>query len=142
MAASVKQKRQPNPDNPVVKQLANQLLGIHPKLVSAALPHRIFPSCFNRYVKDESYDFHINAAIISIPINRDVLRSDMSMTAFSSVPDSYEAGELVIQVEFSEQRIKGQAGDALLYQSSSLHKAPCLKRPKNGCHNLDAKLSN
>jgi PKHD-type hydroxylase len=125
MAASVKQNGQANPDDPKVKQLTNQLLGIfgaHPKLVSAALPHRIFPPCFNRYVKDESYGFHVDAAIMRMPNSQDVLRSDMSMTTFLSDPDTYEGGELVIQTEFGEQRIKGQAGDAVLYQSSSLHK--------------------
>lgn len=125
MAASVKQNGQANPDDPKVKQLTNQLLsifGAHPMLVSAALPHRIFPPCFNRYVKDESYGFHVDAAIMRMPNSQDVLRSDMSMTTFLSDPDSYEGGELVIQTEFGEQRIKGQAGDAVLYQSSSLHK--------------------
>jgi PKHD-type hydroxylase len=125
MAASVKQNTQANPDDPTVKQLTNQLLGIfgaHPKLVSAALPHRIFPPCFNRYAKDESYGFHVDAAIMRMPNSQDVLRSDMSMTTFLSDPDTYQGGELVIQTEFGEQRIKGQAGDAVLYQSSSLHK--------------------
>lgn len=125
MAASVKQNTQANPDDPIVKQLTNQLLGIfgaHPKLVSAALPHRIFPPCFNRYTKDESYGFHVDAAIMRMPNSQDVLRSDMSMTTFLSDPDSYEGGELVIQTEFGEQKIKGQEGDAVLYQSSSLHK--------------------
>lgn len=125
MAASVKHNAQANPDNPTVKQLTNQLLGIfgaHPKLVSAALPHRIFPPCFNRYAKDESYGFHVDAAIMRMPNSQEVLRSDMSMTTFLSDPDSYQGGELVIQTEFGEQRIKGQAGDGVLYQSSSLHK--------------------
>jgi PKHD-type hydroxylase len=125
MAASVKQNGQANPDDPKVKQLTNQLLGIfgaHPKLVSAALPHRIFPPCFNRYAKDESYGFHVDAAIMRMPNSQDVLRSDMSMTTFLSDPDTYEGGELVIKTEFGEQRIKGQAGDAILYSSSSLHK--------------------
>ena len=125
MAASVKQNGQANPDDPKVKQLTNQLLGIfgaHPNLISAALPHRIFPPCFNRYVKDESYGFHVDAAIMRMPNSQDVLRSDMSMTTFLSDPKTYEGGELVIQTEFGEQRIKGQAGDAVLYQSSSLHK--------------------
>jgi PKHD-type hydroxylase len=46
----------------------------------------------------------------------------MSMTTFLSNPSTYEVGELVIQTEFDEQRIKGQAGDSVLYQSSSLHR--------------------
>lgn len=125
MAASVKQNAQANPDDDKVKQLTNQLLGIfgaNPKLVSAALPHRIFPPAFNRYTAGETYGFHVDAAIMRMPNSQDVLRSDMSMTTFLSDPDTYQGGELVIQTEFGEQRFKGQAGDAILYPSSSLHK--------------------
>ena len=51
MAASVKNNNQADANNDSVRQLANQLLariGETPKLVSAALPHKIFPPCFNR----------------------------------------------------------------------------------------------
>lgn len=125
MAASVKQNTQANPEDAKVKQLANQLLaifGANPKLVSAALPHCIFPPCFNSYTNGETYGFHVDAAIMRLPHSQQVLRSDLSMTTFLSEPDSYEGGELVIQTEFGEQHIKGNAGDAVLYQSSSLHK--------------------
>lgn len=131
MAATVKQNAQANSEDPSVKQLTNQLLGIfgaNSKLVSAALPHRIFPPCFNRYGKGESYGFHVDAAIMRLPNSQEVLRSDMSMTTFLSDPDSYEGGELVIQTEFGEQRIKGQAGDAVLYESSSLHKVTAVTK--------------
>jgi PKHD-type hydroxylase len=125
MAATVKQNGQANPEDPTVKQLSNQLLGIfgaNPRLVSAGLPHRIFPPCFNRYAKGEAYGFHVDAAIMRMPNSQEVIRSDMSMTTFLSDPSTYEGGELVIQTAFGEQRIKGQAGDAILYQSSSLHR--------------------
>lgn len=131
MAASVKQNGQANPEDPIVKQLTNQLLsifGAHPKLVSAALPHRIFPPAFNRYSTGETYGFHVDAAIMRLPNSQEVLRSDMSMTTFLSEPESYEGGELVIQTEFGEQRIKGEAGDAVLYQSSSLHKVTAVTK--------------
>lgn len=124
MAASVKQNRQADPDNPRVQKLANSLLqkfGSTSKLISAALPHRIFPPCFNRYSQQESYGFHVDAAIMRIPHSTEVLRSDLSMTVFFSEPDEYEGGELEIKTEFGNHKIKATAGDAILYPSGSLH---------------------
>ncbi|MFQ3251606.1 MAG: PKHD-type hydroxylase [Glaciecola sp.] len=124
MAASVKQNGQADANNEEVINLTNRLLakfGNTPKLISAALPHRIFPPCFNRYLQGETYGFHVDAAIMRMPNSNEVLRSDMSMTTFLSEKDEYEGGELVIQTELGEQRIKLNAGDAVLYPSSTLH---------------------
>ncbi|MGJ8674702.1 MAG: Fe2+-dependent dioxygenase [Pseudoalteromonas sp.] len=125
MAASVKLNGQADSNDPQVQSLTNKLLakfGSTPKLISAALPHRIFPPCFNRYLEGETYGFHVDAAIMRMPNSNEVLRSDMSMTTFLSEADEYEGGELIIQTEFGEQKIKLNAGDAVLYPSSSLHK--------------------
>lgn len=124
MSASVKDNAQADASNDTVKQLANALLakyGETPKLVSAVLPQKIFPPCFNRYAQGETYGFHVDASIMRMPQSSEVLRSDMSMTLFLSEPDEYEGGELVIKTEFGEQRVKPQAGDAVTYPSSSLH---------------------
>jgi|TARA_B100002049_G_C16037382_1_gene357332 PKHD-type hydroxylase len=125
MAASVKNNGQADAQHPRVMQLANVLLGKlgnHPKVVAGALPQRIFPPCFNRYSKTQTYGYHVDAAIMRLPNSADVLRSDMSMTVFLSHLDEYEGGELVIQTGFGEQRIRCEAGSAILYPSSSLHK--------------------
>ncbi|MCG9697595.1 Fe2+-dependent dioxygenase [Shewanella sp. Isolate11] len=125
MAASVKNNNQADSEDAKVRQLANQLLariGNVPKVVSAALPHKIFPPCFNRYSESEQYGFHVDAAIMRIPGTNDVLRSDMSMTVFLSDPEEYQGGELIIATEFGEQQIKLPAGYAVLYPSSSLHR--------------------
>ncbi len=125
MAASVKNNNQADGENVMVRQLANQLLGRIgnvPKVVSAALPHKIFPPCFNRYSETQEYGFHVDAAIMRIPNTNEVLRSDMSMTVFLSEPDEYQGGELIIATEFGEQQIKLPAGYAVIYPSSSLHR--------------------
>ncbi|WOX06936.1 Fe2+-dependent dioxygenase [Microbulbifer pacificus] len=125
MSAEVKNNHQADPADPTVRQLANQLLsrmGETPQLISAALPHRIFPPVFNRYGEREEYGWHVDGAIMRIPGSNDVLRSDMSMTLFLSEPEEYEGGELVIATEFGEQRVKLPAGSAVVYPSSSLHK--------------------
>jgi PKHD-type hydroxylase len=125
MAASVKNNNQADANNTHVRQLANQLLsriGETPKLVSAALPHKIFPPCFNCYSETQEYGYHVDAAIMRIPGTTEVLRSDMSMTTFLSEPEEYEGGELIISTEFGHQSIKLPAGYAVVYPSSSLHK--------------------
>ncbi len=125
MAASVKNNNQADGKDAMVRQLTNQLLGRIgkvPKIVSAALPHKIFPPCFNRYSETQEYGFHVDAAIMRIPNTNEVLRSDMSMTVFLSEPEEYQGGELIIATEFGEQQIKLPAGYAVLYPSSSLHR--------------------
>ncbi|WP_218353955.1 Fe2+-dependent dioxygenase [Alteromonas lipotrueiana] len=125
MAAQVKNNGQADASNPEIRQLANQLLGSlgnHTKVVSGALPQRIFPPCFNRYSESQKYGYHVDAAIMRIPGTTEVMRSDMSMTVFLSDPQSYLGGELVIQTGFGEQAVKLNAGSAVLYTSSSLHK--------------------
>ena len=125
MAAEVKNNHQADPANPAVQQLANQLLGRMgetPRLISRALPHRIFPPVFNRYGETEEYGWHVDGAIMRIPGSSEVLRSDMSMTLFLSEQEEYEGGELVIATDFGEQRVKLPAGSAVVYPSSSLHK--------------------
>ncbi|WP_119967983.1 Fe2+-dependent dioxygenase [Shewanella japonica] len=131
MAAVVKQNSQALASDAKVQQLANQLLnkiGETPKVVSAALPHQIFPPCFNRYAESEEYGFHVDAAVMRVPNTQVVLRSDVSMTVFLSEPDEYDGGELIIATEFGEQSIKLPAGYAVVYPSSSLHKVTAVTR--------------
>ncbi|MAD74703.1 MAG: Fe2+-dependent dioxygenase [Rheinheimera sp.] len=130
MAASVKKNGQADAGDNQVQQLANRLLarlGHTPALLSAALPHRIFPPCFNCYGEGETYGLHVDAAIMRMP-NNEILRSDLSMTTFLSEPDEYQGGELVIETEFGQQRVKLSAGDAVLYSSGSLHKVTPVTR--------------
>ena len=131
MAADVKHNAQADPEDGHVREMVNLILhkmGQHPTLVSAALPHRIFPPVFNRYRAGETYGYHVDAAIMRMPDSSEVIRSDVSMTLFLSQPDEYEGGELVISTEFGEQRVKCKAGDAVAYPSSSLHQVSPVTR--------------
>jgi len=105
--------------------LANELLslfGRHPLFMSAALPHRIFPPRFNRYGEGEQYGTHVDASIMPLPGSPDVVRSDLSVTVFLSDAADYDGGELVIEEQFGAQEVKLDAGDLVLYPSSSLHR--------------------
>jgi len=117
----------------VGQSLGQQLLqkmGHHPRLVSAALPHRIFPPVFSLYQQDEHYGAHVDAAVMQIPGTGEVMRSDVSMTLFLSPPENYDGGELEIEGQFGAQAIKLNAGDAVIYPSSSLHRVTPVTRGK------------
>lgn len=133
MASTVKNNHQADANDANIRQLANRLLariGATPKLISSALPHKIFPPCFNQYGISEEYGYHVDAAIMRLPDSQDVLRSDVSMTVFLNEPDEYDGGELIIATEFGEQKIKLAAGQAVVYPSSSLHKVTAVTRGK------------
>lgn len=123
-AALVKHNEQANLQSPITQQLSQSLLQkfySHPAFVTSALPLKIYPPRFCRYLNGHSYGFHVDSAVISIPNTQSVLRSDLSMTLFLNNPDEYDGGELVVTTEFGEQSVKLKAGSAVVYPSSSLH---------------------
>jgi len=90
----------------------------NPQYKSAALPHRIAAPFYARYTENMEYGDHVDDPVMGAA---DRYRSDVSITVFLSSPDDYDGGELVIKTSFGEQLVKLNAGDAVLYPSSSLH---------------------
>lgn len=131
LAALAKRNEQADSSCGIAQALANRLLGKlghHATFVSACLPHQIYPPVFNRYQSEQSYGTHVDAPIMRIGGTNQILRSDVSMTLFLSPADSYDGGELVIEGEFGAQEIKLDAGDAVVYSSSSLHRVNPVSR--------------
>lgn len=95
----------------------------NPTFTSAALPNKIFPPMFNCYQGGGEFGLHIDNAI-RYPAESPHLpiRTDLSITVFCSDPNSYEGGELIIEDTFGTQSVKLEAGSALLYPATSLHK--------------------
>jgi PKHD-type hydroxylase len=58
---------------------------------------------------------------MQVPGTRVTVRSDLSATLFLSEPDEYEGGELEVDGATGRQTIKLNAGDMILYPSSSVH---------------------
>ena len=96
-----------------------------PLFFAAVLPHRTLPPRFNCYRAGGEYGFHVDGAIMSLPVPQDSppvnLRSDVSCTLFLSDPSEYDGGELTIEDSFGEHTVKLPAGDMIVYPSSSLH---------------------
>jgi PKHD-type hydroxylase len=118
-------------DDPLGQQIGELILralGAHPLFLSAALPLKVLPPRFNRYVDGGSYGNHVDNAVFSLPGTPHRIRSDLSATLFFSDPDEYEGGELVIEDTFGTQRVKLPRGQMLLYPGSSLHRVEPVTR--------------
>lgn len=88
--------------NPVFKAMAR------PKLLVGLL--------VSRYRPGMEYGLHVDDAMMQ------GIRTDLSFTVFLSPPQTYEGGELVIEGNDAESAIKLQAGSAVVYPTTSLHR--------------------
>jgi PKHD-type hydroxylase len=82
-------------------------------------PQRIAMPSLTRYGVGMKYGAHTDAAFL--PLGPQPLRSDVSCTVFISDPGSYAGGELVVYMGSEEVRIKGNAGQAIFYPSTTIH---------------------
>ncbi len=85
-----------------------------------ALPHRVATPIVARYTPGMHYGDHVDDPIMGPEGGK--YRTDISCTIFLSDPNDYEGGELVIRTPFGEQRVKLEAGDAVIYPSGTLHR--------------------
>jgi PKHD-type hydroxylase len=84
-----------------------------------AFPKAIMPPLLTRYDAGMHYGIHVDAAYMQI--GERSLRSDLSCTIFISDDSDYEGGTLRIRLGSMDLRIKGKAGSAIVYPSTSLH---------------------
>ena len=91
----------------------------HPVYQQAVLPRRVAAPYYARYTAGMHYGDHIDDPVMGSGI--DQYRSDVSTTVFLSDGSEYDGGELVIRGSFGDQRVKLEAGDVVIYPSSSVH---------------------
>lgn len=104
-------------------QLNNLVMGKliqHPVYLSAAMPAKIAVPFYAKYSNGMQYGKHIDDPIMGPPGQR--YRTDLSITVFLNPPEAYDGGELVVQTAFGEQRVKLDAGNAIMYPSGSTHR--------------------
>ena len=85
---------------------------VRPKVIHSIL--------FSRYNDGMSYDTHVDNALMKN--NGSFCRSDISFTLFLNSPQDYEGGELTIEGVQEEQHYKLDAGSAIIYPSTTLHR--------------------
>ena len=130
-AALAKRNEQLAEDTPAARDAGNLVLdalGRSPLFVAAALPLKVYPPLFNRYAGGQDFGLHVDNAIRMKRGSDFRIRSDLSATLFLADPDSYDGGELVVEDQFGEQRVKLPAGHMVLYPASSLHRVEPITR--------------
>jgi PKHD-type hydroxylase len=129
--APVKNNQQLDEASALARELGNTIvaeLERNPLFVSAILPHRVYPPMFNRYGEGMQFGTHVDGAVRMIPGGGQKLRTDLSATLFLSPPQSYDGGELVIESDFGNQTAKLDAGELVVYSSTSRHRVSEVRR--------------
>ena len=128
-ARDVKRNEQADLSSPAGQKLQSSILSAiskNPILRAAARPKVISNLLISRTANGGYYGAHIDNALMqkgSTPF-----RSDLSFTLFLSPPNDYDDGELVIHSAGTSNEIKADAGDLLLYPSSSVHEVSPVTR--------------
>lgn len=104
-----------SPELTAVLAAVEQALAGNPVFRSAARPKAITPLILSRYRAGQTYGTHVDDAMMQ------GLRTDLSFTLFLADPESYDGGALIIEDTFESRAIKLNAGDMILYPSTSLH---------------------
>ena len=123
-SALAKDNMQLPEDHPVARQLGDTILGAlqrNPLFISAALPLRVFPPLFNRYLGGHSFGNHVDNAIRQVTGSAVRIRTDLSATLFLAEPGEYDGGELMVEDTYGVHSVKLPAGHLILYPSTSLH---------------------
>lgn len=94
----------------------------HPLFVSAALPKHLLAPMFNRYEGGGHYGNHVDNSVQFDGRIGERVRSDVSTTVFLCEPDEYEGGELIVEDTYGTHEVKLNAGDAIVYPATSLHR--------------------
>ena len=103
-------------------------LGRTPLFIAAALPAKVYPPLFNRYRQGETFGTHVDNAVRARAGTDFRIRTDLSATLFLAEPEEYDGGELTIEGQFGEQKVKLPAGHMILYPASSLHRVTPVTR--------------
>lgn len=103
-------------------ELNNLVMGSlvkHPTYKSAAMPLKVATPYYARYTQGMAYGEHVDDPVMG---EGQLYRSDISVTIFLNDPADYDGGELVITTAFGDQAVKLDAGDAVLYPASTVHR--------------------
>ena len=98
----------------------------HPMYRNGALPLHAASPLYGRYRPGMAYGEHLDDPIMGT--GGVLYRSDVAVTVFLCAPEEYDGGELVIGMAAGEQKVKGAAGDAVLYPASTLHQVSPVRR--------------
>ena len=108
-----------DPMSQKASQMALAALQRSEQAINFVFPRRVPAPTLSRYAAGMKYGAHTDAAFL--PLAPEPLRSDVSCTIFISRPEEYQGGELLIHLGTEAVGIKGAAGSAIFYPSTTLH---------------------
>ncbi|MEO0600898.1 MAG: Fe2+-dependent dioxygenase, partial [Myxococcota bacterium] len=116
----------------VVHARLQQVVRDHPVIRAAARPRKLSALLLSRTGPGGGYGAHVDNAMMGRGADR--LRTDLSFTLFLSDPGTYDGGELEIDRPGMVQSFKPDAGDLVLYPTSSVHRvAPVTRGERLAC---------
>ncbi|MDC0831980.1 PKHD-type hydroxylase [Leptolyngbya valderiana BDU 20041] len=101
-----------------LRKLVQGAFDCNPLFQTAVRPRKIHSILFSRYDEGMSYGRHADNALMGA----EFWRSDVSFTVFLNSPSDYDGGELAIESADDEKSYKLDAGSAIVYPSSTLHR--------------------
>lgn len=122
-ARAVKHNRQLAPEDPLARRWGQAIaaaFSCREDAKNASLPHTIMPFRFRRYQPGMGYGDHVDLPVMATA--RGPLRTDLAMTVWISDPGDYDGGELVIHTAFGDRAIKRDAGAAVIYPATMVHR--------------------
>lgn len=103
-----------------INQLLEAALQNNAMFREAGLPKAVLPFMISMYEQGMQYGMHVDSPLMyAHPVQ---LRADMSMTIFLNDPSEYEGGELEIEDDGQPRLYKLNAGDAIIYSTTKLHR--------------------
>ncbi len=126
--SSVKNNLQVSQNDPAAAEpgmILRDALFQHPDLRHFAYPRNMARPTVSVYRPGMAYGWHVDEALFP---SQPPMRSDLSCTVFLSDPDTYEGGELVIQLGQEQLSYKLPAGDAIVYPSTTIHQVTPVTR--------------
>lgn len=127
-AREVKNNHQAKPSSGLagVQKTIVDALNSHAVFRALALPDRIAPPLISRTGTGQGYGTHVDDALMGREGAR--IRTDLSVTVFLSHSKDYDGGELIVDSLAGEDGAKFEAGDAVIYPSSTLHRVEQVTR--------------
>ena len=91
------------------------------------MPVKIMPMRVSRYEVGMEYGWHVDAVTMTNP-KGELVRTDVASTVFLADPDEYDGGELTVMTPMGKVQVKLDAGDAIVYPATTVHRVEPVTR--------------